>query len=175
MANAPSAPVQLIPPGLLGALQLKTGGRNPTSLGDAYVPTIDCLDWLLNAKQEFLIDVSSIATGPIFQGLPTLVVPDREWWYVHWLSAAIVLAATEDQINPQLWAEYNFPTALLPRVLLAQLPGSHSSAATSANVSLGAARFFLPPSTRLVYANLSGTLGANRNVTTHAVFSRLPI
>lgn len=87
-----SGPVQVIPPGLLGFLQLKNSGVNPQQLQNGYTPTLDMLHWLLRGREEIMGTVANpcsvaIANGVVgnFQVFTTnsIQVPDDEWWYVH--------------------------------------------------------------------------------------------
>lgn len=85
-----SAQIQVIPPGLLGFLNLKTLGANPFLLGDTYQPTIELRDWLLQADQrDFTQDVAlaSVAIGfgaSLFNlySPNSIVVPSNEYWWV---------------------------------------------------------------------------------------------
>lgn len=98
-------PIQSIPPGLLGLLQLKTVGRNPSELDSTVTPGFELSDWFLRANQEQLntsytqLMAASAAGG--YQAFTTpsaLVVPDGEWWYVSHYAARGGLAVG-DTVN----------------------------------------------------------------------------
>lgn len=82
-------PIQIVPPGLLGLLQLKADGRSVSKLGDACIPSLDMLGFWLRAKMEGTfsssIDNPAAAIYQVFRPFTTLpiVVPDGQWWYVH--------------------------------------------------------------------------------------------
>lgn len=87
--SAPSKPVQIIPPGLLGMLQLKNMGRLPDTLMGEYQPTIDMREWLMVANREYLQAVANIPIGSdlsttfwAFNNPGPIIIPDNEWWYV---------------------------------------------------------------------------------------------
>ena len=55
-------PMQKIPQGLIGFLQLKTVGQNPSALADAVSPTWDLRDLYLETEAQYL-DLSSTLNG----------------------------------------------------------------------------------------------------------------
>jgi hypothetical protein len=82
-------PIQAIPPGLLGLLQLKTVGRNPGELDSTVTPGFELSDWYLRANQEQLntsfTQLMAATAGGGYQPFTTpsvLTVPDGEWWYI---------------------------------------------------------------------------------------------
>lgn len=81
---APSRPIQVIPPGLLGFLQLKNSGRSPEFFPDALQPTIELRNWYFEANAEFLqATVQTAVAGVGFQTwAEPIVVPSSELWYV---------------------------------------------------------------------------------------------
>lgn len=91
----PVGPAQLQPPGLLGLLQLKTGGFVPDALLQDVQPEIDMLGfWLRAARENIRQDYSRSIAGPAelnqveplldFPGATTPLGPgSQEWWYVH--------------------------------------------------------------------------------------------
>lgn len=87
-------PIQIIPPGLLGFLGLKSAGENPHSLLAEYRPTLEMRDWLLMARAEYLMvgfaagSIGGNLTGTVItdsvSSVPgTFVVPVGEWWWFH--------------------------------------------------------------------------------------------
>lgn len=98
-------PIQGIPPGLLGLLQLKTVGRNPGTLDGNVSPGFELSDWYLRANQIQLsttyTQLMAATAGGGYQVFTTpsaLVVPDGEWWYVNFYAARGGLAAA-DTVN----------------------------------------------------------------------------
>jgi hypothetical protein len=168
--------IQLIPPGLLGAFQIKSGGQNPARMGDSYVPVLPMLDWALNALREDLIDVNSFGAGngPRQTSMTNCIVPAAQWWYVHHASIQITLASTDSQVNPAIGFICNAPTVLLPKVVLEWFPLTVTATGTSSDIWVHAERFFMPPGARLYYFSSAGTVSVGTNATAHMVFSRLP-
>lgn len=95
-------PIQVIPPGMLGYLGLKTSGENPHSLLGEYRPTIEMRDWLFNQQaQMFQVGFAAGSIGGNLAGTTvntdsissvpgTFVVPKGEWWWFH--NATITIA-----------------------------------------------------------------------------------
>ncbi|HLC03594.1 MAG TPA: hypothetical protein VJK02_11200 [Anaerolineales bacterium] len=89
------APLQVIPTGLLGFLQLKNGGQFPQSLAsEALVPEIDLLRWYLSAEASQVV-AGDQAINALGNWGTALVVPQREWWYLHRMAVACNLVAAE--------------------------------------------------------------------------------
>jgi len=82
-------PIQVIPPGLLGLLQLKADGRSVSKLGDTCIPSLEMLGFWLRSKMQATFTSSTAnpaaAIYQVFQPFTTnpVVVPDGQWWYVH--------------------------------------------------------------------------------------------
>jgi len=90
--SAPSGPVQVIPPGLLGALQLKNAGQLPDLLMGTYQPVIELRDWLMQFNAESR--TYTIAAGFIGDNYDVIdTVPNDEWWMIHEASATAPSAA----------------------------------------------------------------------------------
>lgn len=80
-----SGPVQVIAPGLLGFLQLKTLGRNPENFSDTIVPTMDVRTWYMEARHQLVTQAAiNLGAGPFngFQAASSFVVPNNEYWWV---------------------------------------------------------------------------------------------
>lgn len=84
-------PIQVIPPGLLGFLQLKNGGQNPRQFPEVLQPVLELMHWYLFANSEVVLgtDAAIAAAGLVNY----LTVPDDEFWAVHDVQAAVTLAA----------------------------------------------------------------------------------
>lgn len=81
-------PLQLIPPGLLGLLQLKQEGRGLVELPDVLQGVIELRDWYLQARSEWSLTTHSgviNATGRanFLTFANPVAVPEQEWWFVH--------------------------------------------------------------------------------------------
>lgn len=85
-------PIQVIPPGLMGLLQLKTGGNLPSTLADVVAPVLELRDWYLTARRVDhntlfgAIPQRVLATGNNgnfgFQlGGVNVQVPQNQIWY----------------------------------------------------------------------------------------------
>lgn len=96
-----SGPIQQIPSGLLGFLQLKNNGANPSQLLDEVAPTLDWSRWTLEtAAVNYALGT---AVGLLGLGLSTLnitpiVVPAREWWWCSSISVGLTAPGAADQV-----------------------------------------------------------------------------
>lgn len=82
MSSLPFPPLNVMPEGLLGFLQLKNGGRNPQHLGVDLAPVLDLLAWYQNTNSQevqLLADTINVSTPSGF--LPwTGTVPSIPNW-----------------------------------------------------------------------------------------------
>ena len=105
-----AGPIQLIPPGLLGMFQLKTG-RNPRDLIESVQPTLEMRDWYFlvnqrpfNGSLPSSLNVTTGMTG--FQILAgaggQIVVPEREVWWVRsfGIFAGVAVGGDSIQMKP---------------------------------------------------------------------------
>jgi len=166
-------PIQQLPPGLLGFLQLKSQGQNPSLLADSYQPSIEMLDWLLLASNETL--QVGFAAGTIGGNLASstvnavATVPNEEWWYVHRFSVGVAPVGATRISNVGLimtlsaaGAAANFSLASNPVIGVADL------------VNVGAQGFFAPPGAILGWiANITNA-GATNVAGSALWFTRLP-
>jgi hypothetical protein len=95
-----SGPVQVFPPGLLGFLQLKNAGNNPSDLTDTIQTVIDARDWYFQARMLDALNlfgavgtVNVNATGLV--QFPVFTAPQTSWLYVDNFSATCALLAAE--------------------------------------------------------------------------------
>lgn len=151
-----SGPIQQIPQGLLGLLQLKNLGRNPVSLDDNVQPTFDMMPlWLLtSAEQDTLTHQRDIATGAgQVLGFATnpIVVPEGEVWWVHRYSLEVVLAAVAgDVANDVIPALLLNTTGTLVFQLLNDRGVSGTSVlANASQVGTSCGGFYAPPGSQL--------------------------
>lgn len=86
----PEGPIQLTPPGLLGLLQLKTGGFLPDTLKQDVQPTINMEPWYLRATASVLyaLPIRNLAPG-VYNDFVGWAAPadirasNTDTWYVH--------------------------------------------------------------------------------------------
>lgn len=150
-----SRPLQIIPAGLLGFLQLKNAGQNPTVVPESLQATMDLLTWYLSTEaQDLARATASIATGTVgFASFttPPIVVPNGEWWYVHNFTIRTTALAATDQVHmapgmvPQP-ASATGVTLAMGEGQLVVVPAATVGAATCSN----RAPFFAPPGAELV-------------------------
>ena len=78
--------IQTLPPGLLGFLQIKNSGANPSDLSQQLVATLELRDWYFQAR---MLDANNLfggnpsvnaALGVNF--FATMIVPNNAWLYV---------------------------------------------------------------------------------------------
>lgn len=99
-------PIQTIPQGLLGLLQLKQTGANPSDLLETVQPTVDLTNWWLQRQEVDIALVQSGFTNPVVInaagigvfGLAALTVPGNDTWLVTNLTILASLLATEDLV-----------------------------------------------------------------------------
>jgi len=78
-------PIQVIPGGLLGLLNIKNRGKNPDTLDSNVVPTIDLTSWWFEARAE---DIGTFTRTPVtgnngFASWSTpVIVPNGQAWWV---------------------------------------------------------------------------------------------
>lgn len=90
-------PIQTFASGLLGFLQLKNRGKNPTTLLDEVRPVMDLTPWyMLGDIRTTTGALTAIATGSNIQQL--FSGPVEENWYVHNISVWCPMGAG-DQID----------------------------------------------------------------------------
>ena len=106
-----SGPIQTIPRGLLGWLQLKAGGSNPRDLADTVAGTIDLTQLYLYGvvqDEQSLFGAApttnAIATGG--QGIQAfniaaanVVVPNGQTWWIHQWTCGGNIATAADSIS----------------------------------------------------------------------------
>lgn len=80
-----SGPIQVIPQGLLGFLNLKNNGQNPNTLDSNVMPVIDLTSWWFENRAE---DIGTFTRTPVTGNngfgswLTPIIVPEREAWWV---------------------------------------------------------------------------------------------
>jgi hypothetical protein len=96
-----SGPVQVIPPGLLGFLNLKNTGQAPGLFGGTVQPVWDMLRWYLSANAtDVPFSTTGQASGTFGLVLATgAIVPAREWWYVHYYRVSTDVLAAGDRVS----------------------------------------------------------------------------
>lgn len=82
-----SGPIQIIPAGLLGLLQLKSNGQNPDKLDDVVQPQLDILQLYFQQQQQrgFLTSGVTLTTSDTgFKAFsPAINIPSNELWRIH--------------------------------------------------------------------------------------------
>jgi hypothetical protein len=92
--------IQLIPPGLLGFLQIKNSGMNPSDLGSQVAPVLELRDWYFQARMLDAINLFgavgtvNVAAAGLVQ-FPVFTVPSQSWLYVDNFSIVCALLAAE--------------------------------------------------------------------------------
>lgn len=146
--------LQVIPPGLLGFFQLKSGGKNPSALGEDLSPVLECFRWYMQARLENslqFIGFSAIAVNVVgaFNFSPNnILVPENEiWWVENFTVQSAALAAGEELMMvpmmlgpPQLGSISNY--ALGTTAFVANAGDRYSIPATPPG-------FFAPPGSSL--------------------------
>lgn len=105
-ANGPLWPIQVIPPGLTGLLQLKQLGRLPDKLSDLVAPVLEMRDWYMTARRqtEFALfagppaafSTNSLGFKTFLAGGVVALVPSNQIWYVEQMDITGVLQNVAD-------------------------------------------------------------------------------
>lgn len=167
-------PLQVLPPGLLGYFQIKSGGRNPQTLDETLVPVLDLTEWYLQATWNEAVDTSNAipAGGGGFIPSPTLISGPNTWLYIHHFSAYVALAAAASFQMAVCYQRLAGPA--FPR----HFPGNGLSVPAAAinSVALASASgFWLPPSMQLGMYILSNTTAVGTVATFDLRWSSLPV
>jgi len=105
-----SAPISLIPGGLLGFFQIKNGGQNPAELGKVIAPVMDALNWYAdyNCVEELQGQRSHI-TAEIgdFSATTALTPPVGQWWLVRGVQMYWPVNATDIFVQRLIVARNN--------------------------------------------------------------------
>lgn len=163
----PSGPIQVIPPGLLGYLQIKNVGQSPDTLIGTYQPVFDMTEWILQANAVNWTQARGLAgvlaqrtlapgagaTGvvPFNAGGGDITTGPGEWWYVHnftvytqvldlaTYSVQFAAAALNPLTGVGNYMEIGTDSGLVTGV----------ATATGRRAVSHAGGFFIPPNTRL--------------------------
>lgn len=164
-----SIPLIEYPRGITAALGVRDAGQLPRELAGVIAGTIDLLEPYLFTRREFVVQAGIPATltpGGI-TGMPALVVPNGECWYVWaWQVSASTAVGEALTVYPALRLQGGSITAGGPTVL-----GASTVAWAPPNLYPG--RFFLAPGESLGAATGSAT-GAP-NVAGAAAITRLRV
>lgn len=95
-------PIQLIPPGLMGLLQLKQTGELPGDLARVVAGVIELRDWYLTARRVDNVQLYggvaqtlAIATGAIGATAITTAVPQTQLWWVEQYTVVVTPTGAE--------------------------------------------------------------------------------
>lgn len=111
MPDLPNGPIQIIPRGLLGLLNLKNAGKAPPLLGGVVTPTLDLLEmYCSNLYEQVSATVAvAAAVGPVQSDL---VVPETEVWFVRVATATTDVLGAGDSITLQVTIAYSGITTI---------------------------------------------------------------
>jgi len=170
--------VQLQPPGFLGALQLKTTGQAPGDLGGTYAPTLELVEWLLQANREYITSVNNndldttLGFIPAGNSASQAQVPQNEWWYVHQYMIYASIDGSTDLVvlQPSFAWDANFGRAELLGTPSPLYPTPTTN--TTVLVSAHAHNVWIPPGSRMGgWVHLSDVAAA-RSVQMNASITR---
>lgn len=80
--DMPNGPIQIVPQGLLGLLNLKNNGKTPEFLQTNVQPFMDLLDMYVTGLLE-QVSASVAVAAAVGPNSSDLVVPQTEVWFVH--------------------------------------------------------------------------------------------
>lgn len=172
-------PIQVIPPGLLGFLNLKSHGENPDTMGSEYQPTIELGEWLLQRDYELVggtamtLVTANLGSRPFTGGVLSSPVPADEWWYVHEFCVFSVVIAVGDTVGGAVaWRIGD------PGNFGISIHGPHEVFAGAANkVALFRSDqpFFAPAGSQLALYVTQATFAVNLGLAGWARITRLPV
>lgn len=176
-------PIQLIPPGLLGLLQLKQAGRNPSDLLETVQAVIEMRDWYFQSRT---VDATTLIGGNpsinitvpgnfAFTTNPALV-PNGQWWYVTDFTVDALIATAADSIRLAACWMPNNALAPVQRYLLGPDANDIVSARANRHVMAKADHgIWLPPGSSLGVEVFDVLTAGNITVTAHVRAVVLPI
>jgi len=181
--GALSGPVQVIPPGLLGFLQIKSLGENPDALNTEYQPTIEVFPWLMEARAvDWTQDrgggtpagvaLATGLTGARAFSPNALVVPSNEMWWVEEYTINAVIAVGDAAyfscglINPRL--------GVVNQYMLGD-PSTIFDAGIALSAYARARGFFAPPGSELVILVSANDTATTVAYTGYVRFTPLPV
>jgi len=101
-----SGPIQTIPQGLLGLLQLKQTGRNPSELTDTVQSIVDLMPlWLKRNTSDITsqsITRATNGTGFVSYTTPIIVPPGFTWFVENYTLSCVISAADSGSFVPAL-------------------------------------------------------------------------
>jgi hypothetical protein len=158
-----SGPIQVIPPGLLGLLNLKNSGRLPNILLDEVQPGIDLEPWWLRANLLLAgLSSDSLAIGtynnfqPFTAGAGAITVPQNQWWFVEWYSASFTTVNQATGIDLAL----RFQSLGTPQWTPLGAIDPEAAIINNARFNLVAKGFWAPPGSDIGYCVSSVAVGA---------------
>lgn len=141
-----SRPIQQIPGGLLGFLQLKNAGQNPSELPASLQAVLEMREWYWQSFAQVAVGTDAAIAAAGF--VDKITVPAGEYWAIHDVAVVATLAAASNGLfvgyyrngqgaanqfpfnlsDPQRWTEATDGAALVftmrPRDTLLLQPGA---------------------------------------------------
>lgn len=152
-------PIQTVPRGLLGLLQLKSRGQNPIDISDLVSPIISLFDFWMNGEAQNITNTGAgegiptrvmPAATTAFQGfvdgapVVDLIVPQDEVWFVTDYTIFTGVLAATDIVNfacgfrtPQVGNTW--------QIVKGAFSGEITGSATGKRAYASSSNFFLPP------------------------------
>jgi hypothetical protein len=151
-------PIQLVPPGLMGLLQLKSTGRLPGELSGAVRPSLELFTWYMASR---VVDIPALpgSAGQPSVAIPTatqgfnafttnpLIVPNGQWWWVESFTVQALIGVAADTIGGVApgWTP-NLGAAPVQRYMVGRPVDDVATAQVIRTVwSYASAPFFAPP------------------------------
>lgn len=170
------SPLQKVPFGVLGALDLKTLGLNPTLFGDRVQPVIEVFDNYLAPQVEVVnaIEAAAQALGDFAM----LQIPAGECWRILGANAAVRLNTGTDTDDPLNLTVHVRPTQNVNASLrlFGESFGIIATMVGPAVFSCGGQvdRLLMPPGAQL-YAQLDTAVSAASQLVVSALIQRIPV
>lgn len=173
-------PIQTLPVGLTGLLNLKSHGRVPDELDSLVSPSVEILPFWLNSRIEISNQTWTKAVGAggfSLQSFATaLQVPANEWWWVHDYSIegrfTAAAGTSLDNMGAALWLSQNAPAAY---TVVGNLVSGVSNAAGAAAIVSSSHGFWAHPGSILGWVIGNQVGAANITYTASYRISRLKV
>lgn len=168
-----SGPIQVIPPGLLGFLQIKNNGQNPSLLPDSIQPVMDLQRWLFNGRLEVATGTNLVPSAGAPADITLFTIPEREWFWIENVTCSVVALAAGDDLAANI--SYVVSPGGTSSMYAIGPTGSTGVALLNQRLIVSANGFFVPPGAAITLSVTRKALAADRTYNAALRGARLPI
>lgn len=183
---AENGPIQIFPPGLLGFLQLKNSGQNPSILDGTVQPSLEMLPWLFLGRADSLqvgfapasiggnLSAATFRSDAVSSAPGTFNVPNSQWWYVHYLDLGFTPGAGATAWSWP-WIGFQMDVGATAKNIAVATLGGIPNTSSNQPFQLSARDFFVPPGSALGFGINVTNAGADNIASLAGLITRLPI